>query len=77
MNNISSVFNSVSKNLNDSKKHFQKIELHFSKNLNLTEDELTINDNLFTDITFRIFLVMELKRLAHIHLEMRQKELNI
>jgi len=45
LNNIPSVFNSICKNLNDSKKQFEKIELHFSKNLNLTEDELTLNDN--------------------------------
>lgn len=64
LNNISTIFDSMSRNLNDNEKNFSVIELRFSKNINLTEDQLTLNDDSFADITFKQFHGQKIKKMS-------------
>lgn len=63
MNNISNVFNSISEN-SGGDKHYKTVGIYFSKNANLTEEELTLNDNSFADITFEEFFANNTKRIS-------------
>lgn len=63
MNNISNIFNSISKNLNDNEKKLGELSLTFPENNNLTEAESTLKDNSFADLTFYSIYINNTKRI--------------
>ena len=63
MNNISNVFNSISE-YSGVGKHYKTVGIYFSKDANLTQDQLTLNDNSFADITFEEFFTNDTKRIS-------------